>query len=422
MNPQQESRNEQQAGNEALQAVLHALQQQAQAVADTATTQPLPAVGRLDRSVQSLDNPTMLSLLHLSTTGPQYLAPPPALVASDPLQTTEPAGFYSIPRAQARQQELPALDVFNPLPQPSPAPSVLPSMQQLPILNQPQQQQLQSMMDRQMLINMLLSSGATGQSFGGATTRDQQGDLQRQQQTTMGPNLATQIPSPWQYQIPQLSSTHSTATSTTNSNHFPNHDLSNHLSVTDNSHQSMPTLQGFSNPSLESRSPAAPMYAAMPHIRPYPVLPVQQQPLVDPFLAAFQHSQVGLPVSATERTHMTFPMKLHKLLSEVAAEGKEDIISWTPSGQGCRVHDRARFIDEIVPQYFRHKSMSSFRRQLSMYGFHRNTKGPEIGAYQHALFQRDHPEWAERIMRVSRQSEVRHSKMQNPGLRSIYPP
>ena len=100
-----------------------------------------------------------------------------------------------------------------------------------------------------------------------------------------------------------------------------------------------------------------------------------------------------------------FPIKLLKLLEDVVSHGKEDIISWRPSGWAFKVHDRERFASEIMSRYFRMSKMSSYRRQLSMYGFGRIQAGPDQGSYAHALFRRDRPDLACRINRVSDQQK-----------------
>jgi hypothetical protein len=114
------------------------------------------------------------------------------------------------------------------------------------------------------------------------------------------------------------------------------------------------------------------------------------------------------------KMHESFPVKLHRLLQQVAAEGKEDIISWTFTGKAFKVHDRERFVKEIVPQYFRQKKISSFRRQLSMYGFDRIPRGPEEGSYQHKLFHRDRPDWAAQIVRIKDAPDSERSETWKP--------
>ena len=86
-----------------------------------------------------------------------------------------------------------------------------------------------------------------------------------------------------------------------------------------------------------------------------------------------------------------FPERLFRLLLE--QEGKsDDIVAFTPSGKGFWIHDRERFVDEIVPKYFRQSKWPSFLRQMNIYGFHRETSGPEGGSYSHPRFRRDKPQ------------------------------
>jgi HSF-type DNA-binding len=54
-----------------------------------------------------------------------------------------------------------------------------------------------------------------------------------------------------------------------------------------------------------------------------------------------------------------------------------------------------------VPLYFRQSRLSSFKRQLNLYGFELVNTGPSRGAYYHELFQRDKPELCRRMRRVA---------------------
>eukprot|EP00616_Rhizochromulina_sp_CCMP1243_P006131 CAMPEP_0118991694 /NCGR_PEP_ID=MMETSP1173-20130426/52135_1 /TAXON_ID=1034831 /ORGANISM="Rhizochromulina marina cf, Strain CCMP1243" /LENGTH=778 /DNA_ID=CAMNT_0006942837 /DNA_START=103 /DNA_END=2436 /DNA_ORIENTATION=+ len=97
-------------------------------------------------------------------------------------------------------------------------------------------------------------------------------------------------------------------------------------------------------------------------------------------------------------TSNAFPRRLYELLNN------EDpsIVMWTKNGQAFRVMNTARFCAEVLPKYFRHQKLTSFQRQLNLYGFHHVTKGPAAGCYFHSLFRRGYPEGLEFIKRTTR--------------------
>jgi HSF-type DNA-binding len=100
--------------------------------------------------------------------------------------------------------------------------------------------------------------------------------------------------------------------------------------------------------------------------------------------------------------HESFPEKLHRMLADAEIKGKGDVVCFTPSGLAFEIHRVDEFISDVIPDFFRHKSISSFRRQLSMYGFKRvKDNGPDHGAYQHELFRRDDPLLCRQMKRVT---------------------
>ena len=93
--------------------------------------------------------------------------------------------------------------------------------------------------------------------------------------------------------------------------------------------------------------------------------------------------------------------KLHRLLTEVEAAGRSDVISFVAAGRAFAIHKPDKFFKEIVPLYFRQTRLSSFKRQLNLYGFELINTGPARGGYYHELFVRDKPELCRRMRRVA---------------------
>ena len=100
-------------------------------------------------------------------------------------------------------------------------------------------------------------------------------------------------------------------------------------------------------------------------------------------------------------TGTTFPIKLHTILKQLHNEGSEDIVSWLPHGRSFQIHNVRVFEQVIMKRFFRQSKISSFRRQLNLYGFQRVHYGRDIGSYYHRYFLRGKPHLAKHIVRES---------------------
>jgi len=94
-----------------------------------------------------------------------------------------------------------------------------------------------------------------------------------------------------------------------------------------------------------------------------------------------------------------FPRKLHELLETIDEDGPAGVISWQPHGRSFLIHKAEEFITTVMPQHFRQTKLSSFHRQLNLYGFLRITQGRDKGAYYHELFLRGKSFLVDRIKR-----------------------
>ena len=85
-------------------------------------------------------------------------------------------------------------------------------------------------------------------------------------------------------------------------------------------------------------------------------------------------SMIGVPrVKKRKRkyTHESFPEKLHRLILEAKQDEKEHIVCFSEDGSKFQILSTAGFEAEILPKYFRHNKITSFKRLLHMYGFRR---------------------------------------------------
>jgi len=90
---------------------------------------------------------------------------------------------------------------------------------------------------------------------------------------------------------------------------------------------------------------------------------------------------------------LPFAWKLYEMLETVHRnEVDTEIVSWVDEGEAFKIHDVERFVEDIVPKYFKQSKYKSFQRQLYFYGFTRTSaaakRGQTVGSYRHPNFVR----------------------------------
>ncbi|XP_060536846.1 heat shock factor protein-like isoform X2 [Cylas formicarius] len=112
------------------------------------------------------------------------------------------------------------------------------------------------------------------------------------------------------------------------------------------------------------------------------------------------------------------PAFLGKLWKMVDDPATDHVIHWGPNGNSFIIRNQFDFWCELLPAYYKHNNMSSFVRQLNMYGFHKiasidsgsmDAERDEIQFY-HPCFQKGQPEKLKNIKR-----KVTTTRAQDPS-------
>lgn len=86
-----------------------------------------------------------------------------------------------------------------------------------------------------------------------------------------------------------------------------------------------------------------------------------------------------------------FPIKLYGMLTILGDLGLDHIVAWKSHGRAFQVYDTDLFLEKILPRFFKQTKITSFQRQLNLYGFRRILHGRDTGSYYHELFLRGKP-------------------------------
>ena len=110
---------------------------------------------------------------------------------------------------------------------------------------------------------------------------------------------------------------------------------------------------------------------------------------------------IGFVRKKTGGVTKPFPEKLHEMLTTESLDQSNSavIVSWLSHGRAFIVRKPKQFTTQIMPKYFRQTKLTSFQRQLNLYGFRRITQGPDAGAYYHELFLKGRPQLCMRMVR-----------------------
>lgn len=87
------------------------------------------------------------------------------------------------------------------------------------------------------------------------------------------------------------------------------------------------------------------------------------------------------------------------LPDEEGEESYEAYIRWSEDGTAVLICDDHGFASEVLPKFFKHQNISSFIRQLNIYGFHKTKQDPQWKEFQNDNFQRGKPELLGNIRR-----------------------
>ena len=88
------------------------------------------------------------------------------------------------------------------------------------------------------------------------------------------------------------------------------------------------------------------------------------------------------------------------MLTEVELMGKSYIISFVGNGKAFKIHKPHDFTSDILPLYYPKQSrLTSFKKQLHLYGFELIGIGVYNGCYFHPLFVKNRPDLCKSIRR-----------------------
>ena len=141
-----------------------------------------------------------------------------------------------------------------------------------------------------------------------------------------------------------------------------------------------------------------------------------------PFNDKESQENIIVPTSIIVNNEDEKPKQLYKFISKLIEILENDeitnIISWSDDETVIEIYDEKKFIDQILPKYFKHNSMSNFIRQLNMYNFKKLKQYHKEGvsAYKNPLFKKNSNSLIHEINRKSHTNTLKNQVAANKDI------
>ncbi|XP_050830249.1 heat shock factor protein 3-like isoform X2 [Serinus canaria] len=151
------------------------------------------------------------------------------------------------------------------------------------------------------------------------------------------------------------------------------------------------------------RAPAPPLAASRGAARPVPARAARRGPRMREAPALPRG-----PAAPGAPGPGAVPGFLAKLWALLEDPDSDDVICWSRNGENFCILDEQRFAKELLPKYFKHNNISSFIRQLNMYGFRKvialengiiTAEKSSVIEFQHPFFKQGKAHLLENIKR-----------------------
>jgi hypothetical protein len=110
----------------------------------------------------------------------------------------------------------------------------------------------------------------------------------------------------------------------------------------------------------------------------------------------------------------SFPLKAFEIVSDPS---NHEYVRWNDEGDAFIITNKNAFSDQVLPKYFKHKNLSTFIRQLNIYGFKKTKYKDEEHCFAHKDFKRQNKRL---LLNMKRRAKNRSSDKKSTSSESGY--